>query len=90
MTFDIEPDHIPTKEEYEAYEAQFKFNNPYPNPNYYLETAQKKVNDLINHSTLLRSRIHCATLALERLIDGGEECRGMDSALSEVIRILEG
>ena len=34
--------------------------------------------------------INAAITELYELIDGGEECRGRDSAISRVIRILEG
>lgn len=36
------------------------------------------------------ARIITARKELEDLIDGGEECRGMDSSISRIIRILGG
>lgn len=36
------------------------------------------------------ARINDAIQELQNLIDGGEECRGMDSAISRVIAILDG
>lgn len=44
---------------------------------------QKQIDDLYK-------RIDHAIGFLGAMIDGGEECRGMDSQISEVIRILEG
>lgn len=38
----------------------------------------------------LKKRSAEAVVMLQDLIDGGEECRGMDSAISDVIRKLEG
>lgn len=38
----------------------------------------------------LKKRMAEAVRMLEDMIDGGEECRGRDSELSEVIRKLEG
>lgn len=40
--------------------------------------------------TRLKKRMAEAVAMLHDLIDGGEECRGYDSALSGVIRKLEG
>ena len=38
----------------------------------------------------LQKRIDFAIGFLGNMIDGGEECRGRDSEISQVIRILEG
>ena len=38
----------------------------------------------------LQTLIGKAVLELHDMIDGGEECRGMDSSISKIIRILEG
>lgn len=38
----------------------------------------------------LEQRVTRARSALRIMIDGGEECRGIDSEISHVIRILEG
>ncbi len=40
-------------------------------------------------SYALRQTMHEATNLLRDMIDGGEECKGMDAAISEVIRVLE-
>ena len=45
---------------------------------------------LMQDAATVLSRIPKAVEELRDMIDGGEECRGYDSQLSEVIRILEG
>lgn len=44
----------------------------------------------IKETIYLLSRIPKAIEELSSQIDGGEECRGRDQQISEVIRILEG
>jgi hypothetical protein len=43
-----------------------------------------------NRLLVLDRRIKAAVTELSSMIDGGEECRGRDSEISQVIRILEG
>ncbi len=45
---------------------------------------------LMNDAATLLSRIPKAIAELLDMIDGGEECRGYDSQISTIIRILEG
>lgn len=45
---------------------------------------------LMKDAATVLSRIPKAVEELREMIDGGEECRGHDSQISEVIRILEG
>jgi len=45
---------------------------------------------LMQDAATVLSRIPKALEELREMIDGGEECRGHDSQISEVIRILEG
>jgi hypothetical protein len=45
---------------------------------------------LMDDAATALSRIPKAITELYALIDGGEECRGMDGAISRIIRILEG
>lgn len=45
---------------------------------------------LMQDAAIVLSRIPKAVEELRDMIDGGEECRGRDSQISEVIRILEG
>ena len=45
---------------------------------------------LMQDAATVLSRIPKAVEELRDMIDGGEECRGRDSQISEVIRILEG
>ena len=47
----------------------------------------KPQNQMINY---LQARIDYALAQLSFMIDGGEECRGRDSEISQVIRVLEG
>jgi len=47
--------------------------------------------DILSQTLSVRNdRINAAVNQLQILIDGGEECRGLDSALSAVINTLEG
>ena len=45
---------------------------------------------LMQDAATVLSRIPKAVEELHGMIDGGEECRGRDQQISEVIRILEG
>ena len=45
---------------------------------------------LMDDAAELLSRIPKAIKELNNQIDGGDECRGRDSEISEVIKILEG
>lgn len=45
---------------------------------------------LMQDAAAVLSRIPKAIEKLREQIDGGEECRGRDQQISEVIRILEG
>lgn len=45
---------------------------------------------LMQDAATVLSRIPKAIEELTSMVDGGEECRGRDSQISEVIRILEG
>jgi hypothetical protein len=59
------------------------------------ETTEDLLNELgqqldTHWEVILEERINTAITKLHCLIDGGEECRGMDSALSDIIRTLEG
>jgi len=45
---------------------------------------------LMQDAAIVLSRIPKAIEELESQIDGGEECRGRDTQISHVIRILEG
>ena len=45
---------------------------------------------LMQDAATVLSRIPKAVEELRDMIDGGEECRGRDSQISEVIRLLEG
>lgn len=50
------------------------------------EPAESNVGDLIR----LKKRMAEAVAMLHDIIDGGEECRGHDQGISEIIRKLEG
>lgn len=55
------------------------------------DSARHPENDkLMQDAAIVLSRIPKAVEELRDMIDGGEECRGRDSQISEVIRILEG
>lgn len=55
-------------------------------------TKEQGINNRDNddRNSVLKERIEAAITKLHLLIDGGEECRGMDSAISEIINTLEG
>lgn len=59
----------------------------------YSKTVERKIVrtyvDNSNDAHKLRSYMHEAANLLRDVIDGGEECKGMDARISEVIRCLE-
>ena len=44
----------------------------------------------LQYIRLLENRINNAAVELYRMIDGGEECRGVDGEISKILGILEG
>ena len=54
------------------------------------KTFNEEDTNLIASIPLLENRINKAIAELHSMIDGGEECRGADSAISNIIYTLEG
>lgn len=86
--FDEEPEHQPTKEEWERAMNQRHIQDII----YLLRNAVRHPDNdkLMQDAATVLSRIPIAIEELRDQIDGGEECRGRDQQISEVIRILEG